>query len=156
MTSNVGSQLISGYRGGTDAASYEGMKRDVLEALRQHFRPEFLNRVDDVVVFHALGREHLRRIVDIQLARLQARLADRHLELLFTDAAKDFLAERGFDPVYGARPLKRAIQSAVETVLAQKIVAGEVRDGERLRIDTGAGGLVFRTEVAAESRAASA
>jgi len=156
MTSNVGSQLISGYRGGTDAASYEGMKRDVLEALRQHFRPEFLNRVDDVVVFHALGREHLRRIVDIQLARLQARLADRHLELLFTDAAKDFLAERGFDPVYGARPLKRTIQSAVETVLAQKIVAGEVRDGERLRIDTGAGGLVFRTEAAAESRAASA
>src|SRR5207237_863092 len=113
------------------------------EAVRQHFRPEFLNRVDDVVVFHPLGRSHLRQIVDIQLARLQARLADRHLELLFTDKAKDFLAERGFDAVYGARPLKRVIQSTVETALAQKLIAGEIRDGERLVVDVGAGGLTF-------------
>src|SRR6184192_857297 len=138
MTSNVGSQLLTGYRGGDDA-----MKQEVLEALRQHFRPEFLNRVDDVVVFHPLGRSHLRQIVDIQLARLQARLADRHLELVFTDRAKDFLAERGFDAVYGARPLRRVIQSTVETALAQKLIAGEIRDGERLVVDVGAGGLTF-------------
>src|SRR6266446_2283042 len=104
MTSNIGSQLLTGYRGADDPAAYEAMKQEVLEALRQHFRPEFLNRVDDVVVFHPLSRSHLRQIVDIQLARLQARLADRHLELVFTDRAKDFLVERGFDAVYGARP----------------------------------------------------
>jgi ATP-dependent Clp protease ATP-binding subunit ClpB len=145
MTSNIGSQLLTGYRGGDDPESYEAMKRDVLEALRQHFRPEFLNRIDDVVVFHPLGREHLRQIVDIQLARLAARLADRHLQLEFTDAARDWLAERGFDPVYGARPLKRVIQNAVETALAQRIIAGDVRDGDRLRVDSGPGGLVFTT-----------
>src|SRR3989441_10555791 len=143
MTSNVGSQLLTGYRGGDDPGAYDAMKQEVLEALRQHFRPEFLNRVDDVVVFHPLGRTHLRQIVDIQLARLQARLADRHLELVFTDRAKDFLAERGFDAVYGARPLKRVIQSTVETALAQKLIAGEIRDGERLVVDVGAGGLPF-------------
>ncbi len=143
MTSNIGSQLLTGYRGADDPAAYETMKQEVLEALRQHFRPEFLNRVDDVVVFHPLGRLHLRQIVDIQLARLQARLVDRHLELLFTDRAKDFLAERGFDAVYGARPLKRVIQSTVETALAQKIIAGEIGDGERLVVDVGASGLTF-------------
>ena len=143
MTSNVGSQLLTGYRGGDDPGAYDAMKQEVLEALRQHFRPEFLNRVDDVVVFHPLTRSHLRQIVDIQLARLQARLADRHLELVFTDKAKDFLAERGFDAVYGARPLKRVIQSTVETALAQKLIAGEIRDGDRLVVNAGAGGLTF-------------
>src|SRR5437764_3844968 len=143
MTSNVGSQLLTGYRGGDDPGAYDAMKQEVLEALRQHFRPEFLNRVDDVVVFHPLTRSHLRQIVDIQLARLQARLADRHLELVFADKAKDFLAERGFDAVYGARPLKRVIQSTVETALAQKLIAGEIRDGDRLVVDVGASGLTF-------------
>jgi len=143
MTSNVGSQLLTGYRGGDDPGAYDAMKQEVLEALRQHFRPEFLNRVDDVVVFHPLTRSHLRQIVDIQLARLQARLADRHLELVFTDKAKDFLAERGFDAVYGARPLKRVIQSTVETALAQKLIAGDIRDGDRLVVNAGAGGLTF-------------
>src|SRR5437899_1334788 len=147
MTSNVGSQLLTGYRG-DDPGAYDAMKQEVLEALRQHFRPEFLNRVDDVVVFHPLGRSHLRQIVDIQLARLQARLADRHLEPVFTDRAKDFLAERGFDAVYGARPLKRVIQSTVETALAQKLIAGEIRDGERLVVDVGAGGLTFERAAA--------
>jgi ATP-dependent Clp protease ATP-binding subunit ClpB len=127
------------------------MKRDVLEALRQHFRPEFLNRIDDVVVFHALAREHLRAIVDIQLARLQERLADRHLELEFTAAARDFLAERGYDPVYGARPLKRVLQTLVENALAQEIVAGTLREGGRVTVDTGPGGLVFRHAVNAEA-----
>jgi ATP-dependent Clp protease ATP-binding subunit ClpB len=143
LTSNVGSQLIAGYRGGDDDEAYEVMKREVLDALRQHFRPEFLNRIDDIVVFHALAREHLRAIVDIQLARLQARLADRHLELVFTAAAKDLLAERGYDPVYGARPLKRLIQNEVETALATRLIAGEVREGMRLDVDAGPRGLVF-------------
>jgi ATP-dependent Clp protease ATP-binding subunit ClpB len=146
MTSNVGSHLITGYRGGDDPTAYEAMRRDVLGALQQQFRPEFLNRVDDIVVFHALSREHLRDIVDIQLRRLAARLADRNLELVFTDAAKDLLAERGFDPVYGARPLKRAISSAVETVLAHRIIAGEVRDGDRVRVDVAGGELTFTAE----------
>jgi ATP-dependent Clp protease ATP-binding subunit ClpB len=143
MTSNVGSQLLMTYRGGDDPAAFESMKRQVLEVLQQQFRPEFLNRVDDIVVFHPLTRDDLRQIVDIQLRRLEARLADRQLVLEFTDAAKDWLAERGFDPVYGARPLKRAVQSAVETVMAQRIIAGDIRDGDRLRVDVGGSGLVF-------------
>jgi ATP-dependent Clp protease ATP-binding subunit ClpB len=158
MTSNIGSQVITAYRGGDDADAYEGMKRDVLEALRQHFRPEFLNRVDDIVVFHALSRENLRSIVDIQLGRLAARLADRHIELVFSDRAKDFLAERGFDPTYGARPLKRAIQSLVETTLAQRLIGGQVREGSRVLVDVGATGLTFEpvpAESATNSRAAS-
>jgi ATP-dependent Clp protease ATP-binding subunit ClpB len=153
MTSNIGSHLLTGYRGGDDPVAYEAMKQEVLEALRQHFRPEFLNRVDDVVVFHPLGRSHLRAIVDIQLRRLQARLADRNLELTFTDAAKDFLAERGFDPVYGARPLKRVVQNEVETVLAQRLIAGDIREGTRLLVDAGPSGLVFRTAGAASGDA---
>jgi ATP-dependent Clp protease ATP-binding subunit ClpB len=138
MTSNIGSQLITGYSG-----AHETMRDRVLEALREHFRPEFLNRVDDIVVFHALTRDDVRRIVDIQLARLQARLADRHLTLEFSDRAKDHLAARGYDPLYGARPLKRAIQQEVENRLAQMIIRGEVADGARLRIDAGRDGLTF-------------
>jgi ATP-dependent Clp protease ATP-binding subunit ClpB len=156
MTSNIGSQLLTGYRGGSDSAAFEGMKEQVMEALRQHFRPEFLNRVDDVVVFHPLDRTHLRKIVDIQLRRLQARLADRNLVLTFTDAAKDWLAQRGYDPVYGARPLKRVIQTAVETKLAQQLIAGEIRDGARVTVDVGPQGLRFTPAPAAGAeRAAS-
>jgi len=143
MTSNLGSQLITAYRGGADPEAYEGMRRDVLEALRQHFRPEFLNRVDDVVVFHALTRDDLRAIVDIQLARLETRLSTRPLHLEFTQRARDFLAERGYDPVYGARPLKRVIQNEVETALARKLIAGEIRDGERVIVDLGRSGLTL-------------
>jgi ATP-dependent Clp protease ATP-binding subunit ClpB len=143
MTSNLGSQLLTGYRGGDDPVAFERMKQEVMQALREHFRPEFLNRVDDVVVFHPLDRSHIRQIVDIQLARLQARLADRKLALVFTDAAKDWLAERGYDPVYGARPLKRVIQNAVETALAQQIIGGQVRDGAQVRVDVGPRGLTF-------------
>src|SRR3989475_936153 len=104
MTSNIGSQVITGYAG-----AHETMRERVLDALREHFRPEFLNRIDDIVVFHALSRADVRKIVDLQLARLEARLADRHLTLDFSDRAKQHLAERGYDPVYGARPLRRSI-----------------------------------------------
>jgi ATP-dependent Clp protease ATP-binding subunit ClpB len=135
MTSNLGSQAITAARG-----AYDAIRDEVMQALRQHFRPEFLNRVDDIVVFHALERDDVRQIVDIQLRRLEARLADRNLTLEFTDAARDYLANRGYDPVYGARPLKRAIQQEVETPLAQQIVAGTVRDGATARVDAKAGG----------------
>src|SRR5947208_323789 len=136
MTSNIGSQVITGYAG-----AHETMRERVLDALREHFRPEFLNRIDDIVVFHALSRAEVRKIVDLQLARLGSRLADRRLTLEFTDRAKDYLAERGYDPVYGARPLRRAIQQEVETRLAQLIVAGDVRDGGHVRVDAGPTGL---------------
>jgi ATP-dependent Clp protease ATP-binding subunit ClpB len=146
MTSNVGSDLITSYRGADDPDAYGGMKREVMEALRRQFRPEFLNRLDEIVVFHSLSPEHVRAIVDIQLGRLQARLADQHLEFVFTDRAKDFLAKRGYDPVYGARPLKRVIQHEVETILAQRIIAGEIRDGARVTVEAGPSGLVFEVE----------
>jgi ATP-dependent Clp protease ATP-binding subunit ClpB len=110
--------------------------------------------VDDVVVFHPLTRTHLRQIVDIQLRRLEARLTDRRLTLEFTDAAKDWLAERGFDPVYGARPLKRAVQSNVETVLARKLIGGEIHEGDHVVIDVAGGALVFKPGNAQQSRKA--
>jgi len=142
MTSNIGSDVITGYSG-----AHEAMRERVLEALRGHFRPEFLNRVDEIVVFHSLDRAQVRQIVDIQLVRLQKRLADRNLTLDFTDGAKDLLAEHGYDPVYGARPLKRVIQNEVETPLAQMLIGGEVPDGSRVAIDAGSdGALSFRVD----------
>src|SRR5579883_667390 len=138
MTSNIGSQLITERTG-----DHERMKERVLEALRQHFRPEFLNRIDDIVVFHALEREQVRQIVDLQLARLAARLADRHLVLEVSERAKGWLADRGYDPVYGARPLKRVIQNELETRLAQLLVEGTLTDGSRVTVDAGPRGLVL-------------
>lgn len=135
MTSNVGSQLILGYRGGTDSNAYEQMKRSVLEALRQQFRPEFLNRVDDIVVFHSLAREHLKSIVDIQLERLRKRLAERHITLELTESAKDHFATTGYDPTYGARPLKRLLQREIETTLGRKLLAGEIGEHTRVVVD---------------------
>ncbi|MCW5892421.1 MAG: ATP-dependent chaperone ClpB [bacterium] len=142
MTSNLGSQAITAARG-----SYDTIRDEVMQALRAHFRPEFLNRVDDIVVFHALEREQVRSIVDIQLRRLAARLADRHITLDFTDAARDWLANRGYDPVYGARPLKRAIQQEVETPLARELIAGTVKDDASLRVDVKSGGGLAFTSV---------
>ncbi|MEO6030109.1 MAG: ATP-dependent chaperone ClpB [Candidatus Binatia bacterium] len=140
MTSNIGSQVILGYRGGADEEAYDAMKRDVLEALRGHFRPEFLNRVDEIVVFHGLSREQIGSIVEIQLGRLRKRLAERKIMLELTPAARDHFANTGYDPVYGARPLKRLLQKEIETTLARKILAGEVSDGSRVVVDVGAGG----------------
>jgi ATP-dependent Clp protease ATP-binding subunit ClpB len=151
MTSNVGSQYILDTTG-TEEASYERMRERVLGALRQHFRPEFLNRVDETLVFHSLTKEELAQIVDIQLAWLGKRLEDRRIELEFTDEAKSLLADRGYDPVYGARPLKRAIQKMVETPLAKKIMAGEVPDSSRVRLGTDDQGLVFEVTSKAEGK----
>ncbi|MGD0950186.1 MAG: ATP-dependent chaperone ClpB [Candidatus Binatia bacterium] len=151
MTSNIGSQLILDYRGGEDADTYERMKTEVLEALRQHFRPEFLNRVDEVVVFHSLTREQLKQIVGIQLQRLRARLAERKIELELTDAALEHFARTGYDPVYGARPLKRLLQKELETDLGRKIIAGEVRDSSRVVVDYRGNALVFTSQPLAEA-----
>ena len=152
MTSNLGSQMIQELAG---EENYAQMKSAVMQVVAENFRPEFINRIDDVVVFHPLGREQIRAITEIQLATLKARLADRDLGLSLTDAALDHLGEAGFDPVYGARPLKRAIQIQVENPLAQAILGGKFRPGETILVDTGADGLIF-THAAEEAEPASA
>ncbi len=146
MTSNVGSQLILGYRGEADVEAHDRMKADVLDALRREFRPEFLNRVDETVVFHSLERDHLQRIVDIQLDHLRARLAERRIGLELTARAKDHFAQAGYDPTYGARPLKRLLQKEIETQLGRKIIAGEVGDNDRVVIDYDGNGLVIHAQ----------
>jgi ATP-dependent Clp protease ATP-binding subunit ClpB len=144
MTSNLGSNVIQELAG---EANYDRMKAAVMEIVGQHFRPEFINRVDDVVVFHPLGREHIRRIVDIQLGFLRRRLADRDMGLELDDAASDLLGEAGFDPVYGARPLKRAIQHQLENPLAQRILRGEFAAGDTIRVTVRDGVLAFERAV---------
>jgi ATP-dependent Clp protease ATP-binding subunit ClpB len=134
LTSNVGSQDILDAQ--QRQASYDEMRGLVIAQLRQRFRPEFLNRIDEIVVFHPLTTDHLRRIVDIQLARLRERLMERRITLVLTETALTNLATRGYDAVYGARPLKRLIQQEVETPLARLLVKGEVRDGDTVTVDT--------------------
>ena len=131
MTSNLGSQMIQEMSG---EENYDAMKSAVMDVVGTHFRPEFINRVDDVVVFHPLSREHIRKIVDIQLGYLHDRLADRDMRIHLSDAARDKLAEAGFDPVYGARPLKRAIQQQVENPLAQEILSGKFKPGDMIEV----------------------
>jgi ATP-dependent Clp protease ATP-binding subunit ClpB len=133
MTSNIGSQYILDLAG--DDNKYDEMKLRVLEALGQSFRPEFLNRIDDTIIFHSLKKSQLRSIVKIQVARLEKRLLDRKLTLKLTEAALDFLAEVGYDPVYGARPLKRTIQKELETVLAKGILRGDYKDGDTIFVE---------------------
>ena len=140
MTSNLGSQIIQDLAGETN---YDKMKSAVMEVVGQHFRPEFVNRVDDLVVFHPLGREQIRTIVGIQLEYLRARLKERDMDLELGDAARDRLAEAGYDPVYGARPLKRAIQHQVENPLAQQILKGEFGPGDRITVGVRDGALAF-------------
>jgi ATP-dependent Clp protease ATP-binding subunit ClpB len=148
MTSNIGSQRILEYRGAFAGAGYERMKDAVLEEMRHHFRPEFLNRVDEIIVFHALSEEHLKQIVEIQLGHLRARLADRHINLQLTDAARSNLVHTGYDPHYGARPLKRAIQKKIETPLGRLLLKGTVREGQTVVVDaeTENGDLTFTPE----------
>jgi ATP-dependent Clp protease ATP-binding subunit ClpB len=143
MTSNLGSQIIQEL--GIDA-DYARMKAAVMQVVTQHFRPEFINRVDDIVVFHSLGREQIRSIVDIQLGRLRQRLAERDIQLFLDDDARDRIGEAGFDTVYGARPLKRAIQSQIENPLAQRILRGDFIAGDRVVAKLKRDGLVFEKE----------
>jgi ATP-dependent Clp protease ATP-binding subunit ClpB len=148
MTSNLGSQLIAETRD-------EGrMRQEVMETVRENFRPEFLNRIDDIIVFHPLTREDIARIVDIQLAGLQRVLSQKRLALDLTQAAKEFLARLGFDPVYGARPLKRAIQQHVQNPLAMELLKGAVQEGESVvgDYDSRADRIVFGKDVPVESR----
>jgi ATP-dependent Clp protease ATP-binding subunit ClpB len=146
MTSNVGSARILEHRGGFEGADYEAMKEGVLEEMRAHFRPEFLNRVDEIIVFHALSETHLKQIAEIQLGRVRARLADRHITLTLTEAARGDLVRTGYDPRYGARPLKRAIQKKIETPLGKLLLQGAVKDGQAVTVDAGDGGeLKFTT-----------
>ena len=140
MTSNLGSQLIQEMAG---EENYEQMKAAIMEVVGTHFRPEFINRVDEVVVFHPLGREQIRAITTIQIEHLRQRLAERDLALELTDAALDRLGEAGFDPVYGARPLKRAIQHQLENPLAQEILAGRFHPGDVIKVDVRDDKLVF-------------
>jgi ATP-dependent Clp protease ATP-binding subunit ClpB len=133
MTSNIGSQYILDVAG--DDSQYDEMRSRVMDAMRTSFRPEFLNRIDEVIIFHALQKFQLRHIVQLQTKRLEQRLADRKMSLKLSESALDFLAEVGYDPVFGARPLKRAIQRELETQIAKSILRGEFNDGDTIFVD---------------------
>jgi ATP-dependent Clp protease ATP-binding subunit ClpB len=135
MTSNIGSQAILQYKGTHIGEVYDRMRDAVLNELRKHFRPEFLNRVDETIVFHALKEADLMKIVDIQLERVRQRLAERNITLTLTDAAKKYVVQTGYDPNYGARPLKRVLQKEVETGLAKRMLKGDIRDGASVTVD---------------------
>ena len=145
MTSNIGSHRILDYRGSFEGADYAIMRATVLDELRQHFRPEFLNRVDEIIVFHALTEDELLTIVDLQLERLRKRLAERRITLVLSAEAKRHIVKVGYDPHYGARPLKRTIQKELETPLGRKILAGQIEDGQTVDVgfDEARGELTF-------------
>ncbi|MGY2765584.1 ATP-dependent chaperone ClpB [Thermostichus sp. MS-CIW-26] len=142
MTSNIGSDLILEI--GADESRYEEMKTQVLAMLRHHFRPEFLNRVDELIIFHALTKEQIRQIVGLQMQRVEKLLADQQIEILLTEEAKDYLAEVGYDPVFGARPLKRVIQREIENPIATKLLENEFLPGDRILVDVANERLIFR------------
>jgi ATP-dependent Clp protease ATP-binding subunit ClpB len=145
MTSNLGSNVIQEMAG---EGNYTRMKSAVLEIVQQHFKPEFINRVDDIVVFHPLGEAQIRAIVDIQLAGLRKRLIERDMDLALTERARERIGAAGFDPVYGARPLKRAIQQQIENPLAERILGGGFAPGDRIVVDAGEDGLLFEKRAA--------
>ena len=149
LTSNLGAQALSMAPDGSDMVQ---AKKDVMEAVRGHFRPEFLNRLDETIIFDRLNRENMDGIVTIQMARLLKRLAARKIELSLDDAARKWLADEGYDPVFGARPLKRVIQSALQNPLAEMLLAGDVSDGDLVPVTAGADGLIIGDRVAASNR----
>ena len=149
LTSNLGAQALSQLPDGGDMA---GAKRDVMDAVRAHFRPEFLNRLDETIIFDRLGRDDMDGIVTIQMARLLKRLAGRKITLDLDDAARKWLADEGYDPVFGARPLKRVIQRTVQDPLAEMLLAGDVKDGDTVTVRAGADGLIIGDQVAASNR----
>jgi ATP-dependent Clp protease ATP-binding subunit ClpC len=160
MTTNLGSKDVAkgvqiGFNASNDPrTSYERMKNKVNEELKQHFRPEFLNRVDDVIVFPQLSRDEILQIVDLMIARLDERLADQALSIELTDAAKALLADKGYDPVLGARPLRRAIQREIEDVLSEKLLFGEFSAGEVIVVDAQGEGLLGEFTFSSRERAA--
>jgi len=135
MTSNIGSQLIVDAGAQPSEAAWERLEQRVRDELRNYFRPEFLNRVDDVIVFHQLSREHILRIVELQLRHLERLLADRHLRLEVSAEARQLLAEQGYDPVFGARPLKRAIQRLLQNPIALEVLEGRYAPGDVIRVE---------------------
>jgi ATP-dependent Clp protease ATP-binding subunit ClpB len=143
MTSNLGSAFIIERTMSETGAVDEGTRRQVMDALREHFRPEFLNRIDEIIFFHALGREHMKRIIDIQIAGLTKRLEERKIHVTLTEAAKDQLVREGYDPAYGARPLKRSIQRRVLDPLALRVLEGDFLEGDTVVVDGGPDALTF-------------
>ena len=150
LTSNLGAQALSQLPDRADSAD---AKRDVMDAVRAHFRPEFLNRLDETIIFDRLGRGDMDGIVDIQLAHLQNRLAGRKVTLVYDAAAKTWLADEGYDPVFGARPLKRVIQRALQDPLAELLLSGDIKDGDTLSVSAGAEGLIIGDRIGATNRA---
>ena len=144
MTSNIGGEDILELA--QEDSQYEQMRKKVLQALRQHFRPEFLNRIDDLIIFHALRREELGRIITIQLRRIENLLSQQKITIKLTRAAQDYLVEVGYDPVYGARPLKRAIQRELENPIATKILEMAFGEGDTILVDCVENQLVFKKE----------
>jgi ATP-dependent Clp protease ATP-binding subunit ClpB len=151
LTSNLGSQALSQLPETADAAD---AKRDVMDAVRAHFRPEFLNRLDETIIFDRLARDDMDGIVDIQIARLKKRLAARKISLELDGDARKWLADEGYDPVFGARPLKRVIQRALQNPLAELLLGGEVKDGDILPITAGADGLIIGDRLGTSDRTA--
>jgi ATP-dependent Clp protease ATP-binding subunit ClpB len=147
MTSNLGSQFIAQEATGIHGELSEGARRQVMDALRAHFRPEFINRVDEIIFFHALDKAHMKKIIEIQLRGLLKRLETRKINVELTDAAREYLVEEGYDPTYGARPLKRTIQRRVLDSLAIRVLEGEFREGDRIVVDAGGDGILFRKSV---------
>jgi ATP-dependent Clp protease ATP-binding subunit ClpB len=143
MTSNLGSQYISEQSTGEGGTLTEGTRREVMEALRAHFKPEFLNRIDEIIFFHALTRGHMKQIIDIQIAGLISRLEERKIHVQLTDAAKEYLVREGYDPSYGARPLKRTIQRRVLDPLALRVLEGEFNEGDTVVVDAAADTVTF-------------
>ncbi len=150
MTSNLGSEYLVNQKEGEDS---EAVESQVMDVVRGHFRPEFLNRVDEIILFHRLKREHMGRIVDIQMERLRKLLTDRKITIVLDDQAKDWLGNKGYDPAYGARPLKRVIQKFVQDPLAEMILQGKIHDGETVKVTAGKDGLLFNGEVAKQKAA---
>ncbi len=145
LTSNLGAEYLVAQPEGQDS---EQVRDLVMAEVRSRFRPEFLNRIDEIILFHRLKREHMGRIVDIQLVRLTKLLEDRKITIVLNPKAREWLAEKGYEPAYGARPLKRVIQKAVQDPLAELILSGKIKDGDRVVISAGKQGLSFNGEVA--------
>jgi ATP-dependent Clp protease ATP-binding subunit ClpB len=145
MTSNLGADYLVNQPEGQDT---DAVKDQVMAVVRASFRPEFLNRVDEIILFHRLKREHMGRIVDIQMARLAKLLEDRKIVIELDGKAREWLADKGYDPAYGARPLKRAIQKSVQDPLAELILSGKIKDGEKVRVSVGKQGLSFNGQIA--------
>ena len=146
MTSNLGSEYLANQPEGQNT---DAVRDQVMAVVRASFRPEFLNRIDEIILFHRLQRREMTKIVDIQMARLAKLLADRKITIELEPAAREWLADKGWDPAYGARPLKRVIQKSVQDPLAEMILSGRIKDGEKVAVSAGKQGLTFNGKLAA-------